>query len=274
MIEIKICSQFVSSLEDTCVHKSSNLTLTLHMSSSFEVCPSICIFCPWECLLCTLIFSSLPSMSMLHHMSMKDSPSLISPTYRSFGVSVKGWSTLEWWSNVLSRHLLILSEHLIVSDCGDLSSIPISSVCQFSIWSTEPIKYSSTHWQLGWQKPIWLDLPLLQLLVRVRREYGMLSHDKQCCDTGTIEAAIIVLGIELGGNRHQYQVWNTQSQHCLNQVVVLVTTVQIVLSNYYGTWNESITNGHLLFVMGALILQRAQKCEVRQVTKDVVKSEV
>jgi len=27
-------------------------------------------------------------------------------------------------------------------------------------------------------------------------------------------------------------------------------------------------------VMGALILQRAQKCEVRQVTKDVVKSEV
>ena len=47
-----------------------------------------------------------------------------------------------------------------------------------------------------------------------------------------------------------------------------------------GLWGEegsggiSITNGHLLFVMGALILQRAQKCEVRQVTKDVVKSEV
>jgi len=37
---------------------------------------------------------------------------------------------------------------------------------------------------------------------------------------------------------------------------------------------QDITNGHLLFVMGALILQRAQKCEVRQVTKDVVKSEV
>jgi len=36
----------------------------------------------------------------------------------------------------------------------------------------------------------------------------------------------------------------------------------------------TITNSHLLFVMGALILQRAQKCEVRQVTKDVVKSEV
>jgi len=39
-------------------------------------------------------------------------------------------------------------------------------------------------------------------------------------------------------------------------------------------WPLCITNGHLLFVMGALILQRAQKCEVRQVTKDVVKSEV
>jgi len=37
---------------------------------------------------------------------------------------------------------------------------------------------------------------------------------------------------------------------------------------------NNITNGHLLFVMGALILQRVQKCEVRQVTKDVVKSEV
>jgi len=40
------------------------------------------------------------------------------------------------------------------------------------------------------------------------------------------------------------------------------------------TMSPYITNGHLLFVMGALILQRAQKCEVRQVTKDVVKSEV
>jgi len=35
-----------------------------------------------------------------------------------------------------------------------------------------------------------------------------------------------------------------------------------------------ITNGHLLFVMGTLILQIVQKCKVRQVTKDVVKSEV
>jgi len=31
-----------------------------------------------------------------------------------------------------------------------------------------------------------------------------------------------------------------------------------------GSNYDSITNGHLLFVMGALILQRAQKCEVRQ----------
>jgi len=36
----------------------------------------------------------------------------------------------------------------------------------------------------------------------------------------------------------------------------------------------TITNGHLLFVMGTLMLLRVQKCKVRQVTKDVVKSEV
>jgi len=35
-----------------------------------------------------------------------------------------------------------------------------------------------------------------------------------------------------------------------------------------------ITNGHLLFVIGALILEIVQKCKVRQMTKDVVKSEV
>ena len=42
----------------------------------------------------------------------------------------------------------------------------------------------------------------------------------------------------------------------------------------YFMMSQNITNGHLLFVMGALILYRVQKCKVRQVTKDVVKSEV
>jgi len=67
------------------------------------------------------------------------------------------------WSNILSRHSLTLSEHLIASDCGDLSSVPINSVCQISAWS-EPIEHSSTHWQHWWLKTIWLELPLLQLL--------------------------------------------------------------------------------------------------------------
>ena len=49
-----------------------------------------------------------------------------------------------------------------------------------------------------------------------------------------------------------------------------VKTKRREMENY----RAPITNGHLLFVMGALILQRAQKCEVRQVTKDVVKSEI
>ena len=47
----------------------------------------------------------------------------------------------------------------------------------------------------------------------------------------------------------------------------------IVKSHWWDS-TLSITNGHLLFVMGALILWRVQKCEVGQVTKDVVKSEV
>jgi len=42
----------------------------------------------------------------------------------------------------------------------------------------------------------------------------------------------------------------------------------------YPELNLNITNGYLLFVMGALILEIVQKCEVRQVTKDVVKSEI
>jgi len=50
--------------------------------------------------------------------------------------------------------------------------------------------------------------------------------------------------------------------------------ISILSSTKNNRTHESITNGHLLFVMGALILQRAPKCEVRQVTKDVVKSEV
>jgi len=37
---------------------------------------------------------------------------------------------------------------------------------------------------------------------------------------------------------------------------------------------DIITNGYLLFVIGALILERVQKCEVRQMTKDIIKSEV
>jgi len=53
--------------------------------------------------------------------------------------------------------------------------------------------------------------------------------------------------------------WSGKEQTAFEDLKMAVTT---------------ITNGHLLFVMDALILQRAQKCEVRQVTRDVVKSEV
>jgi len=67
------------------------------------------------------------------------------------------------------------------------------------------------------------------------------------------------------------------SDHALLTIKVGITETNIDLSFRSiskDSEEEDITNGHLLFVMGALILQRAQKCEVRQVTKDVVKSEV
>ena len=163
MIEIEIRSQFVS-VPETCFHKSSNLILALHMASSFEVRPSIRIFCPRECFLRISIFSSLPSTSMLHHMSVSDSSSTISSTYHSFWVNVKDCSPVVRLSNILSIQSLTLSEHLIASDCGNLSSFPMSSVCQLSSWSTEPIEHSSTHWQLEWPRTIRLYLPLLRLL--------------------------------------------------------------------------------------------------------------
>ena len=68
-------------------------------------------------------------------------------------------------SNFFSRRRSTLSEHLIISDCGNSSIFPMSSEYQFSPWSTEPIK-QSTHWQLGWLAPkrVQLYLPWLQLL--------------------------------------------------------------------------------------------------------------
>jgi len=43
-------------------------------------------------------------------------------------------------------------------------------------------------------------------------------------------------------------------------VIIGQCLVPVCLTIYYSIY---ITNGHLLFVMGALILQRVQKCEVR-----------
>jgi len=164
MIGVEIHSQFVPVPEDICFHKSSNPMLALHMGF---VRPNIRIFCPRECLLCISILSSLPSTSILHHIGMSDGSSTVSSTYHSFGVSIRGCSLLVRLSNILSRQSLTLSEHLTASGWGNLSSFPISSVFQFSLWSSEPIEHSSTHWQLGWLKTVWLDLPLLQVLERV-----------------------------------------------------------------------------------------------------------
>jgi len=228
VIEVDIHPLFVPVLEDKCLCKSSNLILALGMDPSSERRSRVSIFCRWERFLCISIFNSLPSVSMLRHMNMYDSSSTITSTYHSFWVSVKCCSSLMSLSNLFSRRTLALSEHLTISECGNAPIFPMSSECQFSSWSTEPIEQNSTHWQLGWLVPkrVQLDLPLLQLLERVNEKgvwdvITMLSHWEQSCDTGMIEAAIIIPRIEPGGNSLQTtKSGSTGTEIPLNWVVV------------------------------------------------------
>ena len=70
----------------------------------------------------------------------------------------------------------------------------------------------------------------------MRRECGMLSHEEQSRDTGMIEAAIIVPRIEPHGNSLQtLKSGSTGTENPLNRVVVLVTTIQIISFDYYGS---------------------------------------
>ena len=128
-------------------------------------------------------------------------------------------------SKFLLKRELTLSEHLTTSECGNSSIFSMSSECQFSPWYTETIEQSSTHWQLGWlvMKGAQLDLPLLRLLEgeRAIRECGMLLHEEQSCDSGMIEAAMIVPRIEPGENSLQTaKSGSTGTEIPLNWVVV------------------------------------------------------
>jgi len=166
VIKVKIHPRFVPVLQDECFCKSSNLILVLHMSPSSEPLSWKSFFHCRECFLWTSIFSSLPSTSMLHHMNMYDCWSKISSTYHLFWVSSKCCSSLLPLFSFLSRRRLTLSEHMTMNECGVSSIFPISSECQFSPWSTEPVEQNSTHRQLGWLVPkrVQLYLPLLRLL--------------------------------------------------------------------------------------------------------------
>jgi len=157
-------------------------------------------------------------------------------------VSVKGCSSLVRWSNIISKHSLTLSEHLIVSDCGNLSSFPISSTCRFSPWSAEPIEHSSTHWQLGWLKAIWLDFSLLQLLesesekdmwhVITRRIMLWHRNDRSsynCPGNWTVWEQTSIPSVERTEN---------PVSGSLESKLVLVTIVLIVSFNYHGSWIE------------------------------------
>ena len=69
-----------------------------------------------------------------------------------------------------------------------------------------------------------------------------------------------------------YSRWSSRS-NCHSAACTTHNGVQHKVSTKNST-SILITNGYLLFVMGALILLKSSKCEVRQVTKDIVKSEV
>jgi len=71
---------------------------------------------------------------------------------------------------------------------------------------------------------------------RAIRECEMLSHEEQSCDTGMIEAAIIVPKIEPDGNSFQTAIsGSTGTENPLNRVVVPMTTIQIISFDYYGS---------------------------------------
>jgi len=66
-------------------------------------------------------------------------------TYHPFFVSSNCCSPLILLRNLISRKSLTLSEHLTMSECGDLLRFPINSEYQFSPWSIEPID-DRTKW--------------------------------------------------------------------------------------------------------------------------------
>jgi len=67
------------------------------------------------------------------------------------------------------------------------------------------------------------------------------------------------------------QLFKSMGSYFLFGVLITITTLFPFLTFLFSFLSQKVT---YYFVMDALILQRVQKCEVRQVTKDVVKSEV
>jgi len=64
----------------------------------------------------------------------------------------------------------------------------------------------------------------------------MLSCEEQSCDTGMIEAAVIVPRIEPDGNSLQTaKSGSTGTGNPLNRIVVLVTAIQIISFDYHGS---------------------------------------
>ena len=127
VIDPKIYSHLASIhvSEARCCHRSSKLTLALHIGSPLGVILSLGTFCRRECFLYISILRTLPWIRVLHHMNMHTCLSTNSSTYHPLWASFKCCVPLILLSSfplTLWRGLSALSEYLTMSDCGKLSS--------------------------------------------------------------------------------------------------------------------------------------------------------
>ena len=91
VIDPKIYSHLASIhvSEARCCHRSSKLTLALHIGSPLGVILSLGTFCRRECFLYISILRTLPCIRVLHHMNMHTCLSTNNSTYHPLWASFK-----------------------------------------------------------------------------------------------------------------------------------------------------------------------------------------
>ena len=114
-----------SSVSDTrWSHRSSNLTLTLHRGSSFEMHPRLRIFHRRGCFLCISMSRLLSCLRILHHMNIEHCLGIRHSTHHLL-VNLRCCSPSIFFLNFpsVSRRWLVpsaLSECPTMNDCGNL----------------------------------------------------------------------------------------------------------------------------------------------------------